>query len=326
MRDHDLRIDLIKLIATAMVVVLHTIESGEYVHQCLYLLGTFGIPLFLTVNGYLMYERDVNLSYFKTKLIRYLRFVLVWSLIIGLAESILEQKFMFLDVFLGAWFGKGRLFHLWFITTILLIMCINCLVNFIFKQHDAKFWLLSIESIVVFIILMNILFLFNTFIFYTGSLIIAPFRLLTNGSFYIFGMYLHNKRMPIKTNILICTFITGYVAICALSIILSIKWASAMYTSIFCVASVVSMTVFCLQLKITEQPFWRFIHFATPATIGIWITHPFVIAIIKKVLVYIGFEITLPIRILMVPSVILICLVGVKFALKIKGIRMLFKI
>ena len=61
MKERDVRVDLIKLITTAMVVVLHTIENTRgYLQQCLYLLGTFGIPLFLTVNGYLLYNRDFD--------------------------------------------------------------------------------------------------------------------------------------------------------------------------------------------------------------------------------------------------------------------------
>ena len=62
MKERDLRLDLIKLIAALMVVILHTIENGGggYSQQCLYLLGTFGIPLFFAVNGYLMYDRDLS--------------------------------------------------------------------------------------------------------------------------------------------------------------------------------------------------------------------------------------------------------------------------
>lgn len=47
LKPRDLKIELAKVIITGMVVVLHVIGVSEVstVNQCLYLLGTFGIPL-----------------------------------------------------------------------------------------------------------------------------------------------------------------------------------------------------------------------------------------------------------------------------------------
>ena len=328
MKERDLRIDLAKIIATAMVVILHVVENtgGGYAQQCLYLLGTFGIPLFLTVNGYLMWDREISPSYLKKKFVRYFRFILLWSVIVGAAESVMERRLAFFDVFVGAWLGKGRLYHLWFITTILLILGLDCLFSRISRQHEVRRRLLSTKWMITLVILMNALFIINTFFFYTGDVVIAPFRLLTNGGFYLLGMYLHSRNITLKTRNLIAVSIAGYVAICVLSVTLSIKWASAMYASIFCVAGVLSITVFCLQLKVTDHPFWRIVHFVAPASIGIWVTHPFAVAVGRKILEYVGFEIDLPIRVFMVPAIFLLCLFGVKIALKIKGIRMWFQI
>lgn len=326
MKERDLRIDLLKLIATAMVVILHIIENtpGGYVQQCLYLLGTFGIPIFLMVNGYLMYDHNITFSYFKKKLFRYFRFILLWSFVIGIAESVIEQRFAFFDVFVGAWLGKGRLFHLWFITTILLILGLNCLFDRISKQYGDKNRFLSKKWMIILVILMNSLFIINTFFFYTGDIIIAPFRLLTNGGFYILGMYIRSKTITVNKFPLILCIFSGYFGICVLSIMLSIKWASAMYASIFCVAGTLSVVLFCLKLKVTECFIWRIVKFAAPTSIGIWVTHPFVVAVVRKTLEYIGLDITLPVRIIMVVTVFLLCLFGVKVAQKIKGLRMWF--
>ena len=114
MKERDLRIDLIKLIATAMVVILHTVENvcveGGYIQECLYLLGTFGILLFLSVNGYLMYDRKITLFYLKKKLVRYFRFVFLWSVAFGILELIVKRRFMLIEIFIGAWLGQGSFF------------------------------------------------------------------------------------------------------------------------------------------------------------------------------------------------------------------------
>ena len=51
--------------------------------QCMYLVGTFGISLFLMVNGYLLCDRDLSFLYIRLKIIRYVKFMLQW---IGIIE------------------------------------------------------------------------------------------------------------------------------------------------------------------------------------------------------------------------------------------------
>lgn len=40
-------IDFIKVIACFMIVILHAINPGERIQESVYLIGTYGIPLFL---------------------------------------------------------------------------------------------------------------------------------------------------------------------------------------------------------------------------------------------------------------------------------------
>ena len=90
MKERDIRLDLIKFIAAVMVVILHTvlIEPSGGVQEWMYLLGTFGIPLFLLVNGFLLYERDITPDYVWKKLIRYIKFILMWTIIIGILYEV----------------------------------------------------------------------------------------------------------------------------------------------------------------------------------------------------------------------------------------------
>ena len=55
-------IDLLKFIACVMVVILHGIEPGGGIQQIIYLLGSFGIPLFFVVNGYLLSQKYMTLN------------------------------------------------------------------------------------------------------------------------------------------------------------------------------------------------------------------------------------------------------------------------
>lgn len=71
-------IDLIKTISCIMIVVLHVIEnSGDGSSLPIYLTGCYGIPLFLMVNGFLLYERDFSCAYIKRKILAIVKFILL---------------------------------------------------------------------------------------------------------------------------------------------------------------------------------------------------------------------------------------------------------
>lgn len=162
---------------------------GGYIQQCLYLLGTFGIPLFLAVNGYLMYDRKITPSYFKKKFVRYFRLIFLWSVIIGTLESIVERKFMLIETFTGAWLGRGRLFHFWFITALLLLLAVCCIVNVLIKRtgHEIQQFV-SGKTILIIVLLMSVSFFADGFIIFKyetsiRDVVSAPLRLITNGGF-----------------------------------------------------------------------------------------------------------------------------------------------
>lgn len=73
-----------------------------------------------------------------------------------------------------------------------------------------------------------------------------------------------------------------------------------------------------------HRPFWKAVQYIAPTSIGIWVLHPLVLEVLRKMMELLGVSITLPLRIIMVPFVLLICMITAKIALKIKGIRTLF--
>lgn len=335
MKERDLRIDLIKLIATAMVVVLHTVENGGYIQQYVYLLGTFGIPLFFATNGYLLYERDLTGSYFVKKTMQYLRFILMWSIVIGFAESVVERRFAVLDVLFGAMIGAGRLYHLWFITALLLIMAILCIVNYLLKRLNLTIQKLAGWKLVaVVVILMSISFFVDGRLIFTGRMAIrdiirAPFRLITNGGYFLIGMSLHRiikEKRNIKPIYLLCLLILCYTGICVLSSFSLWSWASSFYPCILCVVSTVAIMLLCLSLHKSNSLFFKTIKYIAPTSIGIWVLHPFALAVLRKLLELADIEFTLVLRMIMVPVVFIGCMIITKVSLRIKGVKTLFKI
>lgn len=75
-------IDLLKIIACVCVVTLHVIQNGDGRNTpqlCVYLLGTFGIPLFYLINGYLLQEKEFTWEYTCRKIKKIILFVIMWG-------------------------------------------------------------------------------------------------------------------------------------------------------------------------------------------------------------------------------------------------------
>lgn len=70
-------IDFLKLIACIMVVILHGVGVGDGMQEIIYLIGTYGIPLFFMVNGYLLAKKTIDISYAGRQALRYIIFILI---------------------------------------------------------------------------------------------------------------------------------------------------------------------------------------------------------------------------------------------------------
>ncbi|VNA10870.1 repeating unit O-acetyltransferase WefK [Streptococcus pneumoniae] len=87
----DINLDLLKVIACVGVVLLHTEmggfkETGSWNFSTyLYYLGTYSIPLFFIVNGYLLLgKKEITYSYILQKVKYILITVLSWTFIVWL--------------------------------------------------------------------------------------------------------------------------------------------------------------------------------------------------------------------------------------------------
>lgn len=237
------------------------------------------------------------------------------------------------DVILGALVGTGRLYHLWFITALMLIMGICCIANDLLRHWDLTVQKLAgWKLVVIVVILMSISFFVDGYhIFTEGTavrdIIAAPFRLITNGGYFFVGMSLHRiEKENIKNSYLFCSLIIGYTCICALSGISLWTWASSFYPCILCVVSTVAIMLLCLSLHKSNSLFFKTIKYIAPTSIGIWVLHPFALAVLRKLLELADIEFTLVLRMIMVPVVFIGCMIITKVSLRIKGVKTLFKI
>lgn len=336
MCKRDQRLELIKLIATGVVVMLHVIRnsgSGN-IQLCLYFLGTFGIPLFLMVNGYLLYDRDLTFRYLRKKTSGYLLFIVLWTVVLSAAALMVKRRVQLFKIFSGALLGKGRLFHLWFLTTLLLILSTCCIANWLLKRKSRKIQnLINRNLILGLVILMSCSFLVDFLLLMPQTcvreIIPAPFRLITNGGYFLIGMY--QRRLECKSDrsikcLSIASVIVCYAGICVVSLYSSMRWASSFYPSLMCIIGSTAIMRFCLSLTPKQTLFWKVVRYVAPMSIGIWVLHPLVLSVIRKLLELAGIEFTLALRVLALPVILVGCMLVTKIGLKIKGVKLLFQV
>ena len=240
------------------------------------------------------------------------------------------HKSDFVSLFVGAIIGGGRLFHLWILTALLLILTLCCIVNIILKRREKRIQEVIGNGLIFSIVLfMSCSFLVDLLFIMPNSsvreLIPAPFRMITNGGYFLLGMYLHKSEAKKSVVFHAVTVNASYGVLCVLSIVFSIKWASSLYSSLACILGTVATMRLCLGLEPSEKLFWGVIRFAAPTSVGIWVLHPFVLTLLWKLLKVIQITDTIFVRILLIPLVFVLCMIVSKLSLKIKGLSRLFR-
>lgn len=123
----DERISLMKCIACLCIIILHTFtpSADNTAQEFAYLLGSFGIPLFFLVNGYLLAEKEFTKDFIVKSIKRFLIFMATWGLIVGALFAAKEKSISELfKVIIGEFVGKSHLFQLWFLAALLVLYLI----------------------------------------------------------------------------------------------------------------------------------------------------------------------------------------------------------
>ena len=157
-------LDFIKIIAIMLVVNLHTVCYGLNKnilspHLFIYYIGTFAIPLFFMVNGYLQLRREVTYEYILTKIIKIIYVAFIWNLIIVLLRIILTGSYSnpIIDT-IKSFMQIGYFYQFWFLGSLILIYLILPLLSKLINRSVKiyKFVLIILFIITVFIDIFNI--------------------------------------------------------------------------------------------------------------------------------------------------------------------------
>jgi surface polysaccharide O-acyltransferase-like enzyme len=148
-------LDLIKIIACILVVVLHTCYTkgvNVTVSSILYYSGVVAIPLFFMTNGYLLFGKvRKNKWYSYKKIGRILLLTFLLNCVVCILSAIVKHDIRnpFTDVISNLFFQKGYLWHFWFLGALILIYLLFPAFDYLYRYKQKYFFILSVFLICI---------------------------------------------------------------------------------------------------------------------------------------------------------------------------------
>ena len=297
-KTRNINLDLIKVLACIGVVLLNTTmigfkDTGSWnLLAYLYYLGTYSIPLFFMVNGYLLLgKRNITYSYILEKVKWILITVSSWNTIVWL----LKRDFAVNPVkkIIGSMVQKGYFFQFWFFGALILIyLCLPILKKFLNSKRSYLYILSLLISI-------GLIFELTNIIIQTPlqSYVIQTFRLWTWFFYYILGGLIaqfdkefikNGFKRWMKIVAVLLLLITPVILFFLAKTIYHNLFAEYFYDILF--VKIVSLGVFLTILTLSlKESKYKWIVSLSNQTMGVFIVHTYVMKVLEKLL---GFSYT----------------------------------
>lgn len=286
-------LDCIKIIACFLVVMLHSMNSGiranmKNIVLVFYYIGTFAIPLFFMVNGYLqLRKKDITYFYCLKKILKILGVVLICNFVLAIIYFIFYKKSIniFMESIGNIFLQYGYFNQFWFFGSLIIIYCYLPLINKIFNFSKIMDIIITIYLIIV----CCVIDLFNIRNNFLGNEVIShtipqSFRLWTWLTYFCIGGCLSKLEInKIKTPKLIFITVVFIIGTAFFEYFLSYKlyrslYAENFYDNILIICGSVLIFILIKQLDFQKS---RVIERIAPLTMGVYMIHLTVIHFIS---------------------------------------------
>ena len=288
----NINLDLLKVLACVGVVLLHTTmggfkETGSWnLLTYLYYLGTYSIPLFFMVNGYLLLgKREITYSYILQKVKWILITVSSWTFIVWLFKRDFTENLI--KKIVGSLIQKGYFFQFWFFGAVILIyICLPILKKFL-NSKRSYLYILSVLLVIGLIFeLANIVLQMPI-----QTYVIQTFRLWTWFFYYVLGGYIAQFTMKelksrFKNWMKIVSILLFLISPLILFFIAKTAYhnlfAEYFYDTLFVKVSTLGIFLTILTLTLNENR-KEWIVFLSNQTMGVFIIHTYIMKLWERI-------------------------------------------
>ena len=289
----NINLDLIKVLACIGVVLLHTTmfgfkETGSWnLSAYLYYLGTYSIPLFFMVNGYLLLgKKEINYSYVLQKVKWILIIVSSWTIIVWLFKR--DFTVNPIKKIVGSLLQKGYFSQFWFFGALILIYLCLPILKKILNSKRRYLYILSVLLVIGLIFeLANIVLQMPI-----QTYVIQTFRFWTWFFYYILGGLVAQFDKDIikkgfkrwmKIVAVLLMLISPVILFFLAKTIYHNFFAEYFYDILF--VKIVSLGIFLTVLTLSlENTKSKWIISLSNQTMGVFIVHTYVMKVLEKLL------------------------------------------
>jgi surface polysaccharide O-acyltransferase-like enzyme len=286
-------IDLIKIIACFLVIVLHTCKDSQInASSIMYYTGVVAIPLFFVTNGYLLFGKVRESKWYSYKKIgRILLLTFLLNCVICILYAIVKHSFRnpFPDVISNLFFQKGFFWHFWFLGALILIYTLFPMFNYLYQNRQKYFFILSAFLICI-QCLVDALNIYSAVKYQDLFQLHIPqtFRIESHFSYFILGgvLKLLKPKIVKYASLRNVLFLYGFVVIYQIFMVRNI------YPTLYCEYFYDNLIVICLSVilfaylsKINNIKRGRGVIYTISSLVMlIYIVHPFVIILYEKLI------------------------------------------
>ncbi|HGQ8849179.1 TPA: acyltransferase [Streptococcus pneumoniae] len=292
-KNRNINLDLLKVLACVGVVLLHTTmggfkETGSWnLLAYLYYLGTYSIPLFFMVNGYLLLgKREITYLYILQKVKWILITVSSWSFIVWLFKRDFTTNPI--KKIVGSLIQRGYFFQFWFFGALILIyLCLPILRQFLNSKRSYLYSLSLLMTIGLIFELSNILLQMPI-----QTYVIQTFRLWTWFFYYLLGGYIAQFTIEeiesrfknwMKIVSILLLLISPIILFFIAKTIYHNLFAEYFYDTLFVKVSTLGIFLTILMLTLNENRRESIVSLSNQ-TMGVFIIHTYIMKVWEKVL------------------------------------------
>lgn len=285
-----------KILATFLVVVLHTVDYGVAQNNkntglLFFYLGTTAIPLFFMVNGYLQLRKVVDYKYIFKKILKILFVVFIWNLFYWMIQLIIKGRTenIIYEIIIN-FLQKGHFGQFWFLGSLIIMYLILPLISKIFNNKSKRYCIILTATLTTTCILIDLFNIRNNFFNHTTiqQTIIQTFRLWTWFTYFCLGGLINKLNLLEKLKkrwhfiIMILTSIIFLIyQYCVGLQFYGNLYVSNFYDSGLCIFTTIIVFTYLKKINFKNN---GLIQTLGQTIMGIYIIHPFIINSIKNLI------------------------------------------
>ena len=283
MKKREYGLDLLKVFACLGVVSLHTLLRGSgALNMLIARLSVTAVPLFIMVSGYLMMcHPNMDYRYALRKVGRILLVCFCWEFLHAVAHFVVYREIRpFVQSFVLDFFQKGLFYHFWYMGALILLYLLMPLANCLFK-YSVRVYRYILLFLCVANSALNLSILMSGYDFL--SAIPQSLHIWFWLEYALLGGLLARDQ---DARAWICARVTPVRMILAMVLMVAgiqlLKGIRGEMSYGFLPIQLASVAIFAGALKIRFGKNAQKLLWVSSLTMGIYIMHPFVLAVLNK--------------------------------------------